>query len=75
MNDCLYCRGHLEEQLVTRLQEYEGHWFMIENLPAMVCRQCGETYFSPQAHDRVVDLITGDTKPVRVASVSAFDGS
>jgi YgiT-type zinc finger domain-containing protein len=76
MNDeCLFCKGQLEEGTVTRVQEYDGHWYIIENLPALVCRQCGETFYTPQAHDRVIDLITGSTKPVRVKSVAVMDAS
>ena len=59
MNKCRICGGELEERRVTRVQEYEGRWYLIENLPALVCRQCGETYFTPEAHDRVVALIHG----------------
>ena len=74
-NECMYCKGHLEERLVTRVQEYEGQWYIIENLPALVCRQCGEIFYTPQAHDRVVDLITGGAEPVRMESVAVMDAS
>ena len=73
MNTCLVCKGQLEERRITRLQEYNGRWYMIENLPALVCRQCGETYYRPDAHDRVIDLITGGTEPVRMESVAVLD--
>lgn len=75
MTDCLLCKGKLEPQLVTRVQEYDGHWYMIKNLPALVCRQCGETYYTPAAHDRVIDLITGDAEPVRLESIAVLDAS
>jgi len=47
---CLFCQGELELQRVSRAQEYEGRWFVIENLPALVCRQCGERFY-PDVHD------------------------
>jgi HTH-type transcriptional regulator / antitoxin MqsA len=75
MSQCLVCKGQLEERRVTRVQEYEGHWYIIENLPALVCRQCGETYYTPAAHDRVIDLITGGAEPVRIESVAVLDAS
>lgn len=65
MNECLYCKGQLEEKLVTRVQAYNGKWYIIENLPALACVQCGETYYTPEAHDRVIDLICGGAEPVR----------
>ena len=75
MNKCHICKGHVEERLVTRLQEYNGQWYIIENLPALVCNQCGETYYTPQAHDRVIDLISGEIKPVRIESVAVLDAT
>ena len=75
MRTCDICKGTLEERAVTRLQEYNGRWYIIENLPALVCTQCGETYYTPEAHDRVIDLITGGAEPVRVESVAVMDGS
>jgi YgiT-type zinc finger domain-containing protein len=75
MQVCRICKGKLEERWITRMQEYKGRWYMIENLPALVCKQCGETYFTPDAHDLVVDLITGGVKPVRVESVDVLDAS
>ncbi len=75
MNECLYCKGQLEERLVTRVQEYNGKWYIIENLPALVCAQCGETYYTPEAHDRVIVLISGGAEPVRVEAVAVLDAS
>lgn len=74
-NECLYCKGQLVERLVTRLQEFEGHWYIIENLPALVCEQCGEVFYTPQSHDRIMDLVTGDVKPVRLETVAVMDAS
>lgn len=73
--ECLYCKGHLSEQLVTRLQESQGKWYIIENLPALVCEQCGEVFYTPQAHDHVIELVTGKAKPVRLETVVVMDAS
>lgn len=72
-HQCSYCQGELEQQLVTRLQHYQGHWIVIENLPALVCRQCGERFYTPQAHDRVVELITGKSDPARTETIDVYD--
>lgn len=70
---CRYCDGELEARLVTRLQRYNDQWYIIENVPALVCRQCGEQYFTPAAHDLVIDVITGKTAPTRTETVTVFD--
>lgn len=75
MDECLYCKGQLEEKLVSRMQEYRGRWFLIENLPALVCRQCGETFFTPQAHSLVLRLVQEGAEPVRVETLDVLDAS
>ena len=75
MNECLYCKGALEERRVTRLQEYNGHWYILENLPALVCRQCGETYFTPAVHDWVLETVQSNRQPVREEIVQVYDAS
>jgi YgiT-type zinc finger domain-containing protein len=72
---CLYCQGHLIPQTVTRIQEYQGRWIVIENLPTLVCSQCGEVFYTPQAHDLVVRLITGQDAPVRTETVPVYDAA
>ena len=75
MNECRFCKGQLEARRVTRIQQYEGQWYIIENLAALVCRQCGETYYTPEAHDRVIELISGGVEPVRMESIAVLDAS
>ncbi|MHA1574052.1 MAG: YgiT-type zinc finger protein [Alphaproteobacteria bacterium] len=72
---CLYCQGELELQQVTRAQEVEGRWIVIENLPALVCRQCGERFYTPDAHDLVVALTRGLDKPTRTEVVEVYDAT
>jgi len=72
---CIYCQGHLELRLVNRLQRYQDRWVMIENLPALVCIQCGEHYYTPQTHDLVVTLITGQPQPERTELVKIYDAA
>lgn len=72
---CLFCHGELEPQQVTRAQEYEGRWIVIENLPALVCRQCGERFYTPDAHDLVVALIQGLATPTRTEVIEVYDAT
>ncbi|MBN2471319.1 MAG: type II toxin-antitoxin system MqsA family antitoxin, partial [Anaerolineae bacterium] len=41
---CNVCKGSLRPQHTTYTQWYEGRLIVIENVPAQVCEQCGETY-------------------------------
>ena len=70
---CLYCHGKLELRHVNRLQEYQGKWILLENLPALVCNQCGEQYYTPQVHDFVVTLLQRQPQPTRFDTVRIYD--
>ncbi|MCL4250040.1 MAG: YgiT-type zinc finger protein [Anaerolineae bacterium] len=67
--------SELEAKTVTWVQRYQGQWYVIENLPPMVCKQCAETYFTPDAYDRVVELITSGTPPARMETVAVYDAA
>lgn len=69
MVECLYCKGQLEEKTVSRVQFYEGNWYLIENVPALVCSQCGEIFYTPQAHDLVLRLVKEARTPLRIESL------
>lgn len=72
---CRFCQGQLDEQLVTRVQEHQGQWVVVENLPALVCRQCGEQYYTPRAHDLVVELLRAQPEPSRTEVVKVYDAT
>lgn len=70
---CHYCNGTLELQRVNRFQEYQGQWVLLENLPALVCTQCGEQFYTPQTHDFVVSLLQRHPQPTRTATMAIYD--
>ncbi len=75
MNECLYCKGQLEERRVSSVQEYHGQWYLIEHVPALVCKQCGETFYTPEAHSLGLRLVRESVEPVRVESLAVLDAS
>ncbi len=46
--DCSFCGGSVEERKIEYDYRRKAHLLIIENVPAGVCRQCGEVYFLPQ---------------------------
>ncbi len=67
------CHGKLSQQLVTYTQWYEGRLFVIENVPAWVCEQGGDTYDDPDVVERVQALIWSGAEPVRVIEAPVYD--
>ena len=44
--DCSYCGGQVKSQKVNVDFWYKEKLYLIENVPAGVCQQCGEQYFT-----------------------------
>ena len=43
MKECAFCHGELEEKTILYTSEFEGRVVVVEHVPALVCRQSGET--------------------------------
>ena len=44
--DCSFCGGEVEEKKVELDYRYQGELFIFRDVPAGVCRQCGERYLT-----------------------------
>ncbi len=70
---CNVCQGKTKQQSVTYTQWYQGRLIVIENVPAWVCGQCGETYYDPDVVERLQALIWSDAEPKRVIEAPVYD--
>ena len=63
MKDCYFCKGRVIEQKV-KVDFRWGHKLkIIENVPADVCQQCGETYFQSEVYKTMQKLAASRKKP------------
>jgi YgiT-type zinc finger domain-containing protein len=75
---CSFCGGALEERLVHH--EYRWAWklerqgklFVFEDVPARVCRQCGEKYFDAHVVKAMERAVLHQLKPTRILRVPLF---
>ena len=58
---------------VTYTVEHEGKVYVVEHVPARVCRETGEQYFAPETVERIHQLIKGNKKPDRVIETPVFE--
>ena len=76
MNKCSVCRGKLKQQRITYTQELGGKVYVVSDVPALVCPQCGEQYLSPDTVDEIQKVIEqgekGKKKPVKQIPVFHF---
>lgn len=70
---CHNCGEALYEEEVTHVQELETGMVIVEHVPALVCKRCGNHYYTPDTYDRLYALIHGDVRPLRVESVPVLD--
>lgn len=70
---CDLCGGTVREENVSYTLFYEGHWVIVENVPAKVCHQCGEKLFSPDTVDRLQTTIWSKHKPAKKIETPVFD--
>lgn len=63
------------EQKVTYTLEFDGKFFMIENVPARVCQETGESFFSPETVERIQEIIWQKKSPKRVIETPVYEFS
>jgi len=70
---CHVCGGRLEDKLVTYTIEHGGQLHVFENVPARVCRQCGERYFADDTVGKVQGAIRQEREPDRFIQAPVID--
>nr|VFJ58808.1 MAG: YgiT-type zinc finger domain-containing protein [Candidatus Kentron sp. DK] len=60
------------ETEVTYTLSHGGKFFLIEHVPARVCRESGEQYFAPETVQRIQQAIQ-QQKPVRVIETPVYE--
>lgn len=58
---------------VTYTLEFEGKLYVIENVPAKVCRETGEQLFSPETVGHLQRTIWEKMKPKRVIETPVYE--
>lgn len=48
MKRCYFCGGKVINKRIRHVHHWGDELVIFENVPAEVCPQCGETYFSPE---------------------------
>jgi YgiT-type zinc finger domain-containing protein len=72
MMPCSFCDGELEEQQVQHEYRWEGKLFVFEDVPARVCRQCGEKYFDAKVVKAMERAVLRQLEPKRILRVPLF---
>ena len=63
----------IEAQEITYHTMFRGKLIVVENVPARVCRQCGETYFPAATSQRLEKIVWQQDEPFQLMEVPVFD--
>lgn len=63
----------LVDQQVTYILEIDGRFIVIENVPARVCKETGEQYFSPETVERLQKTIWKQKEPARMIETPVYE--
>jgi HTH-type transcriptional regulator / antitoxin MqsA len=69
---CAKCGGSLEHKTITHQQPWGGELYEFENVPALVCRQCGEVWLEAGVAQLIERIIQQHPQPTRFHQVPVF---
>lgn len=73
MFQCHVCgSSESEQQLITEVFKISNQFYLVENIPATVCRNCGEETFSRETTENIRKMLHSHTEPSRSISVDVF---
>ena len=72
---CALCKGIMEERTVSLDLRVDGQLVVIENVPALVCADCGEKVVAPEVGRKIEKLVrqAGTKAGVKTISVPVMD--
>jgi YgiT-type zinc finger domain-containing protein len=65
--------GDIKDARVTYSLEHNGKLYVVENVPARVCEDTGEQYFSPETVEHIQAIVRGRIKPKRVIETPVYE--
>lgn len=66
---CEFCDSETIKKKVKKQHWFKGKLYIVENVEAEVCQECGERYFHATTLDRIDKIVSGDHSVKEVLSV------
>ena len=70
---CIMCRGNVIPSKHTFIQELDECIIIIKNVPALVCSQCGEVYYSDEISDKLEEIVNRLQGMVKDVAIFEYD--
>ena len=72
MKTCYFCKGSVEAKRIQHVHLWGRQLFILEDVPAEVCQQCGETYFAPDVLAEIDKIVTSNLQPTTTMTVPVY---
>lgn len=72
MTTCYFCKGRVVEKNIRHVHHWGNEIIIFDDVPAEVCLQCGEVYFSPEALERMDKATLTEIEPKATVSIPVF---
>lgn len=69
---CVFCSGEMENKSMTVNRDWGGNIAVFKNVPAQVCKKCGEAYFSLEVMKEMEQKLLKKTKPRTLIRVPVY---
>ena len=63
----------MRETKVTYTLEMNGKFYIVENVPARVCEETGEQFFSPETVERLQETIWENKQPKKIIETPVYE--
>lgn len=72
VSKCYFCKGSVRKARVTIDYRWGKELFVIEDVPAGVCDQCGEKYLDGSVYKELETLVRTDARPTATLTVDVL---
>lgn len=63
MATCHQCKGRVVKKSIRHVHRWGNEIIILDDVPAEVCLQCGEVYFSPEVLERMDKATLTEARP------------
>lgn len=70
--NCEFCNGQTVKKRVRKQHWLKGRLYIVENVEAEVCQECGERYFHATTLDHIDRMISGAHEVKEMLSVEVL---
>lgn len=69
---CEFCNSETKRKKVRKQHWFKGKLYIVENVNAEVCSECGERYFHASTLDKIDNMITDEHDVKEILSVEVL---